>query len=107
MTEVIDDAVVLKELCVDIPTPKLDMKTEETESFSVRLIDFKKLNIQQNRVYKEGRRIRLNINLLSSREPSWTTWLLISIRGSISQVSRISSRSTTSIETCSLCGDLR
>jgi len=41
MTEVRDDVVVLKELCVDIPTLKLDMKSEETETFSTRLIDCK------------------------------------------------------------------
>jgi hypothetical protein len=90
MTEVRDAAVVLKELCVDIQTLKLDMKTEETASFSARLIDFKNLNIQQNRVFKERSRLRLSINLLSRREPSWTTWLLISIRGSIAQESHVS-----------------
>jgi hypothetical protein len=90
MTEVRDSAVVLKEPCVDIPTLKLDMKTEQTASFSARLIDVKKLNIQQNRVSKERSRLRLSIKLLSRRELSWTTWILLSIRGSIAEESHVS-----------------
>ena len=90
MTEVRDAALVLKELCANIPTLKLDMEIEETESFSTRLIYCKNLNLHQNRIFKERRRMRLNINLLSSREPSWTTWLLTSIRLSIAQDSRVS-----------------
>jgi hypothetical protein len=100
MTEVRDASVVLKELCVDIPTLKLDVKTEETASFSARLIEFKRLNIQQNRVFNERSKLRLSIDLLSRRELELDDMASNLYWGSIAQESRKSSHSTTSAEIC-------